>query len=148
MTYEEAFKLEQKGTKCRCWTHDGYVFLREVENVYLETDTFLDKDKRKRLLNTYTSDKWEIYDPENDAWEAQYYRMRFEHSDYILELLTRKLLGDDYYNYGNDWYSCEELTAEDLLYVMRRTVRSLRLFIIVTLLLSIAVIILAMIILV
>lgn len=52
--------------------------------------------------------------------ERDYYKLRFEELNKQWYRVIEALLGKDYYNYGCDWKTCDEFTADDLIYKHKR----------------------------
>lgn len=52
--------------------------------------------------------------------ERDYYKLRFEELNKNWNEVVKQLLGEDYYNYGCDWYTCNKITAEDLIYKYKK----------------------------
>lgn len=53
-------------------------------------------------------------------WERNYYKLRFEELKKQWNRVIHKLLGENYYNYGCDWKTCDEFTADDLIYKYKK----------------------------
>ena len=53
-------------------------------------------------------------------WERDYYKLRFEELNKQWNRVIHKLLGENYYNYGCDWKTCDEFTADDLIYKYKK----------------------------
>ena len=51
-------------------------------------------------------------------WERDYYKLRFEELNKQWNKVIDEILGEDYYNYGCDWKSCDRLTTEDIIKVV------------------------------
>lgn len=48
-------------------------------------------------------------------WEKEHAEMRFVELNKLWHKVINELLGEDYYNDGCDWKSCDEFSAEDLI---------------------------------
>lgn len=48
--------------------------------------------------------------------ERDYFKLRFLELDKQWHRVIHKLLGENYYNYGSDWESCDRFSADDLIY--------------------------------
>ena len=59
-------------------------------------------------------------DIEHIKWERDYYKLRFEELNKQWNRVIEKLLGKNYYNYGCDWKTCDEFTADDLIYKYKK----------------------------
>lgn len=58
---------------------------------------------------------------ENDLEkERDYYKSRFEALNEQWDKVIKEVLGEKYYNDGADWYSCDVLTARDLIQKCKR----------------------------
>lgn len=44
------------------------------------------------------------------------YASHYNHLRAVFDSITETLLGKDYYNYGMDWFSCDEFTGEDIVH--------------------------------
>ena len=53
-------------------------------------------------------------------WERNYYKLRFEELNKQWNKVIHKLLGENYYNYGCDWKTCDKFTADDLIYKYKK----------------------------
>jgi hypothetical protein len=60
---------------------------------------------------------------EDILWERDFYKLRFEELNKQWNRVIDELLGEDYYNYGCDWASCDKLTADDLIYKYKKKER-------------------------
>ena len=49
-------------------------------------------------------------------WERDYYKLRFEELEKHWDNIIKVMLGEDYYNMGCSWNTCDDLTEEDLIY--------------------------------
>lgn len=52
--------------------------------------------------------------------DLDYYKLRFTELNKQWNKVRDELLGEDYYNYGCDWKSCDELMTEDLIYKYKK----------------------------
>lgn len=61
--------------------------------------------------------EYERISTRNDAeiWEKDFNKLRFEELNKQWHKVINEILGENYYNYGSDWKSCDELAAEDLI---------------------------------
>lgn len=57
---------------------------------------------------------------EKNKRERDYYKLRFEELNKQWNKVIHKLLGENYYNYGCDWKTCDEFTADDLIYKYKK----------------------------
>lgn len=64
--------------------------------------------------------KNKIEQNEKLIWERDYYKLRFEELNKNWNEVIKQLLGEDYYNYGCDWYTCDKITVEDLIYKYKK----------------------------
>lgn len=62
----------------------------------------------------------EIEEQEKLIWERDYYKLRFEELNKQWDRVIHKLLGENYYNYGCDWQTCDEFAADDLIYKYKK----------------------------
>jgi hypothetical protein len=53
-------------------------------------------------------------------FERDFYELRFKELNKQWQRVIDELLGKDYYNYGCDWKSCDEFTADDLIYKFKK----------------------------
>ena len=53
-------------------------------------------------------------------WERDYYKSRFEELNKQWDKVRIKLLGENYYNDGCDWKTCDEFMADDLIYKYKK----------------------------
>ena len=53
-------------------------------------------------------------------FERDFYELRFKELNKQWQRVIDELLGKNYYNYGCDWKSCDEFTADDLIYKFKK----------------------------
>ena len=56
-------------------------------------------------------------------WERDYYKLRFEELHKHWNNIVDKILGENYYNLGCSWDTCDNFIEEDLLYAYNHTTR-------------------------
>lgn len=65
---------------------------------------------------------------EEEKQKLEFYKFRYTELRKEWDKLVNIILGEDYYNYGCDTYSCDRLTAEDILYKFNHTTAISRLY--------------------
>ena len=53
-------------------------------------------------------------------WERDFYELRFVELNKQWDRVIKELLGENYYNDGCDWKSCDEFSADDLIYKYKK----------------------------
>ena len=54
-------------------------------------------------------------------WERDYYKLRFEELNKHWNKIINIILGENYYNMGCDWNTCDNFAEEDIIYKYNHT---------------------------
>lgn len=57
---------------------------------------------------------------DNFDFNKDFYKFRYKHLRAILEAMIDSSLGKDYYNYGVDTYTCDEVSGYDMMYKINK----------------------------
>lgn len=78
-----------------------------------------DEEELKATKEKSADEKYE--DLEKLKWERDYYKLRFEELNKHWNNIIHKILGENYYNMGCDWNTCDNFAEKDLIYEYNHT---------------------------